>query len=122
MGGVYGIGGGAIIAPFLVTYLGLPVYTVAGGCPGRHFHDFCRGVCVFTASLRFYQPGHRLRWHPTGPWVFVRLRGLLGTYVGARLQKYLPEKLIHGTLGFLVAFLGFRYIYPFVEIMLALGG
>ena len=30
VGGVYGIGGGSIIAPFFVTYFGLPVYTVAG--------------------------------------------------------------------------------------------
>jgi len=30
VGGIYGIGGGAIIAPFFVTVFGLPVYTVAG--------------------------------------------------------------------------------------------
>lgn len=30
VGGIYGIGGGAIVAPFLVTFFGLPVYTVAG--------------------------------------------------------------------------------------------
>ena len=29
VGGVYGIGGGAIITPFLVSFFGLPVYTVA---------------------------------------------------------------------------------------------
>ncbi|MCK5426759.1 MAG: sulfite exporter TauE/SafE family protein, partial [Thermodesulfovibrionia bacterium] len=30
IGGVYGIGGGAIIAPFCVTFFHLPVYTIAG--------------------------------------------------------------------------------------------
>jgi len=30
VGGVYGIGGGSIIAPFFVSFCGLPVYTVAG--------------------------------------------------------------------------------------------
>jgi uncharacterized membrane protein YfcA len=30
--GVYGIGGGALVAPFLVAVIGLPVYTVAGAC------------------------------------------------------------------------------------------
>src|SRR5215208_3190811 len=30
IGGIYSIGGGSIIAPFLVTVFGLPVYTVAG--------------------------------------------------------------------------------------------
>jgi uncharacterized membrane protein YfcA len=30
VGGTYGIGGGAIIAPFLITFYSLPVYTIAG--------------------------------------------------------------------------------------------
>jgi len=30
IGGIYSIGGGSIIAPFLVTVFGLPVYTIAG--------------------------------------------------------------------------------------------
>lgn len=30
VGGIYGFGGGAIIAPFFVTFFRLPVYTVAG--------------------------------------------------------------------------------------------
>ena len=30
IGGIYGIGGGAMIAPFAMTILGLPAYTVAG--------------------------------------------------------------------------------------------
>ena len=30
VGGVYGIGGGAIMAPFLVSFFGLPVHAVAG--------------------------------------------------------------------------------------------
>jgi uncharacterized membrane protein YfcA len=30
VGGVYGIGGGAIIAPFVVSFFGLPIHTIAG--------------------------------------------------------------------------------------------
>jgi len=30
IGGTYGIGGGAIIAPFRMAIFGLPVYTIAG--------------------------------------------------------------------------------------------
>ena len=30
IGGAYGVGGGAIIAPFLVSFFGLPVHTIAG--------------------------------------------------------------------------------------------
>jgi uncharacterized membrane protein YfcA len=122
MGGVYGIGGGAIIAPFLVTYLGLPVYTVAGAALAGTFMTSVAGVC-FYSIIAVLPAGAQVAVAPDWTLGFLfGSGGLLGTYVGARLQKYLPEKLIHGTLGFLVAFLGFRYIYPFVEIMLALGG
>jgi uncharacterized protein len=36
--------------------------------------------------------------------------GLAGTYAGARLQRYLPERLIRGVLGTLVMLLALRYI------------
>jgi uncharacterized membrane protein YfcA len=37
IGGTYGIGGGSIIAPFLITIFGLPVYTIAGAHCWGHF-------------------------------------------------------------------------------------
>jgi uncharacterized membrane protein YfcA len=36
--------------------------------------------------------------------------GLVGTYAGARLQGYVPERLICGVLGTLVTLLAIRYI------------
>lgn len=36
VGGIYCIGGGAIIAPLLVSFFGLPVYTVAGAALTEH--------------------------------------------------------------------------------------
>ena len=45
IGGTYGIGGGAIIAPFCVAVFHLPVYTVAGAALTRDLSDFhCRGL------------------------------------------------------------------------------
>lgn len=41
VGGIYGIGGGAIIAPFFVTFFGLPVYTVAGAAL-RYIAEFLK--------------------------------------------------------------------------------
>ena len=37
IGGMYGIGGGAIIAPFLVTVIHLPVYAIAGAVLATRF-------------------------------------------------------------------------------------
>ncbi|SHE78291.1 hypothetical protein SAMN02745133_01119 [Desulforamulus putei DSM 12395] len=36
--------------------------------------------------------------------------GLLGTYVGARIQKFLPDKIIKMILTSLILFLAFNYI------------
>ena len=40
--------------------------------------------------------------------------GLAGTYVGARLQKYLPERWIRLLLGLLVTGVALNYIRQFV--------
>ena len=49
VGGIYGIGGGSIIAPFFVTFFGLPVYIVAGAA--------LMGTFVTSiAGVRFYKP------------------------------------------------------------------
>lgn len=47
IGGIYGIGGGAIIAPFCVSILGLPVYTVAGAALAGTFLTSIAGVIFY---------------------------------------------------------------------------
>ena len=47
VGGIYGIGGGAIIAPFVVSVLGLPIYTVAGAALAGTFLTSIVGVGFF---------------------------------------------------------------------------
>lgn len=47
MPGVYSIGGGSIIAPFLVAVVGLPVYTVAGATMLGTFVTSVAGVAFF---------------------------------------------------------------------------
>lgn len=101
IGGIYGVGGGAIIAPFAVVVLRLPVHTVAGAAMLATFITAVAGVSFF----------HLLGAHPD--WLLGGLfgaGGLAGTYVGARLQKYLPERWIRLVLGILVAALGAMYV------------
>jgi uncharacterized protein len=54
VGGIYGIGGGAIIAPFFVTFFGLPVYTVAGAALMGTFVTSVAGVIFYQAMAPFY--------------------------------------------------------------------
>ncbi|AEG13917.1 protein of unknown function DUF81 [Desulfofundulus kuznetsovii DSM 6115] len=113
IGGIYGIGGGAIIAPFVVSVLGLPVYTVAGAALAGTFLTSIAGVIVYHL-LSLTAAGAQASVSPD--WLLGALfgvGGLLGTYFGAYLQKYLPDRLIRGILGSLVTFLAVSYILQF---------
>ncbi|BAF58808.1 hypothetical membrane protein [Pelotomaculum thermopropionicum SI] len=113
IGGIYGIGGGAIIAPFCVSFLGLPVYTVAGAALAGTFLTSIGGVFFFSL-LAATPAGAQAAVAPD--WVLGALfgaGGLFGTYLGAWLQKFLPERFIRGTLGALVTFLAAQYILQF---------
>ncbi len=54
VGGIYGIGGGAIIAPFFVTFFRLPVYTVAGATLMGTFITSVAGVAFYQAIAPLY--------------------------------------------------------------------
>ncbi len=113
IGGTYGIGGGAIIAPFCVAVFHLPVYTVAGAALLGTFLTSIVGVFFYsvlpsTAGLA------------TSPdWALGFLfgaGGFAGMYLGARLQKYVPQKAIKIMLGIIIVSLALRYImHYFIE-------
>jgi uncharacterized protein len=110
IGGIYSIGGGSIIAPFLVTVFGLPVYTVAGATLIGTFVTSVAGVAFYEALAAMGFGGGV----PVAPdWLLgltLGVGGLAGTYAGARLQRHVPEGLIRGVLGALVTLLALKYI------------
>ncbi|MEW6182433.1 MAG: sulfite exporter TauE/SafE family protein [Bacillota bacterium] len=110
VGGIYGIGGGAIIAPFVVAVFGLPVYTVAGAALAGTFLTSIAGVGFFEILAQTsFGAGKVIR----PDWALGALfgvGGLAGTYIGARFQKYLPEKWIRILLGMLVTGLAVQYV------------
>ena len=111
VGGIYGIGGGAIIAPFFVTFFGLPVYTVAGAALMGTFVTSVAGVAFYQAIAPFY---------PTmsiaPDWLLGTLFGLggmAGMYLGARCQKYVPAGLIKWMLAAIIIFTALKYSIDF---------
>jgi uncharacterized membrane protein YfcA len=109
VGGTYGIGGGAIIAPFCVTVFRLPVYTVAGAALMGTFLTSVAGVFFYSVVPVRADLATAPDW-----WLgsLFGVGGLLGMYCGARLQKYVPQKFIKLTLGVLILFLAIRYLVP----------
>jgi len=110
IGGTYGIGGGAIIAPFCVAVFHLPVYTVAGAALMGTFLTSIAGVAFY--SIMPAREGLS-----TSPdWLLGILfgaGGFLGMYLGARFQKYVPQKFIKMMLGMVILFLAVKYIYQY---------
>jgi hypothetical protein len=113
IGGIYGIGGGAIISPFCVSILGLPVYTVAGAALAGTFLTSIAGV-IFYAILATTAVGATTNVSPD--WLLGALfgvGGLLGTYCGAYIQKYLKANVVKGIMAALILFLALTYIIQF---------
>jgi uncharacterized membrane protein YfcA len=111
IGGTYGIGGGAIIAPFCVAIFHLPVYTVAGAALLGTFITSVAGV-VFYSVMQI----HGLSTSPD--WLLGSLfgaGGFIGIYLGARFQKYVPQKLIRLLLGIIILFIAANYIIQYVS-------
>ncbi len=113
IGGVYGIGGGAIIAPFFVSFFGLPVYTVAGAALMGTFVTSVAGVVFYQLIAPFY-PDMAV----APDWALGFLfgaGGFAGMYCGARFQKFVPAKLIKWMLVVCIMIPAFRYIWAFIR-------
>ncbi|MGW5850676.1 TSUP family transporter [Streptomyces sp. NPDC055254] len=105
VGGVYGIGGGSLLGPVLVAR-GVPLTRVAPAALAATFTTSVAGAAAY-ALLAAVAPG------PVAPdWglgLACGAGGLIGGYLGARLQPRLPETALRVLLGSLAAALGALY-------------
>lgn len=108
IGGVYGIGGGSIIAPFMVSAFKLPVYTVAGAALAGTFLTSICGVAFFQMLSPWY-PSMAVApdW---GLGLLFGAGGVIGMYLGARCQRFVPARAIKSGLALTVCYLGFKYL------------
>jgi uncharacterized membrane protein YfcA len=106
VGGIYGIGGGSLLGPMLVGG-GLSVATVAPAALAATFLTSIVGVSTYgLLSLTTEEPVSP-HW-PTG--ILCGLGGLLGGYLGARLQPRVPETGLRILLGVLAVGLALTYV------------
>ncbi len=101
IGGIYGIGGGAIIAPFLVAVVGLSIYSVAGAALASTFITSLVGIAAFRTL------GVSPDWSLGA---LFGIGGAVGSYVGARAQRRLAERGVKALLAAMVSSLGLSYV------------
>jgi uncharacterized protein len=108
VGGIYGIGGGSILAPVLIGS-GRKPSEIAPAALASTFVTSVAGVITFTI-LSFHQHGSVAPDWPTG--IALGAGGLAGAYTGARLQSCMPDAVIRRLIGVLVIAIGIRYLWP----------
>src|SRR6202789_801028 len=107
VGGIYGIGGGSILAPVLIGS-GRPPSEVAPAALASTFVTSVAGVITFLI-LSVHQGASVAPDWPTG--IALGVGGLAGGYTGARLQSRMPDLVIRRLIGALVVATGIRYLW-----------
>jgi len=112
-GGIYGVGGGAMIAPFAMTLLRLPAREVAGAALLSTLVTSIVGIVSFELLAMTSLPAGAASRPDWQLGLLFGAGGLFGSYFGAGLQKHLPERFIRLYLGVLLAGLGVAYSVRF---------
>ncbi|MFF3558311.1 TSUP family transporter [Streptomyces tsukubensis] len=105
VGGIYGIGGGSLLGPILVGR-GMPVSRVAPAALASTFATSIVGATTF-ALLSLTSSGDIAPDWYLG--LACGLGGLIGGYLGARIQPHVPETALRLLLGTLAAAIGTLY-------------
>ncbi|WP_165077867.1 MULTISPECIES: sulfite exporter TauE/SafE family protein [unclassified Desulfovibrio] len=106
VGGIYGIGGGAIMVPFLIAFFGLPVHAVAGASLFCTFLTSVAGVGFYSLLAPFWpalgvQPDWLLG-------LLFGVGGMGGMYLGARCQKFVSARMLKYLLAAILLFTAIR--------------
>jgi uncharacterized membrane protein YfcA len=111
VGGIYGIGGGSVLAPVLIGS-GRKPSEVAPAALASTFVTSVAGVVAFSL-LAVHEHGPIAPNWPTG--IALGIGGPAGGYTGARIQSRLPDTLIRRIVGILVIAIGARYLWSGVS-------
>jgi uncharacterized membrane protein YfcA len=111
VGGIYGIGGGSLLAPVLVAG-GYLVARVAPAALVATFVTSCVGAATYAVLAATGEAGAAPDW-PLG--IACGLGGLVGGYLGASLQPRVPQRGLRMLLGSLAVALALAYLVAVVR-------
>ncbi len=100
--GAYGVGGGALMAPILVSIFSLPIYVTAAATLASTYTASILGIAYY--SILGYPPDIMLG-------AVIGFAGFAGIYVGARVQRFMPERAIRIVLAALSIALAAKLLF-----------
>jgi uncharacterized membrane protein YfcA len=103
LSGMFGIGGGVVIVPVLVTFLGFDFLSATG----TSLAALLMPVGIF-AVIAYYRAG-KLK-IPVSMWVGVGL--IFGSWAGANIAFALPVKILQMLYGFFLLYASWRFTEP----------
>ncbi len=108
IGTAYGIGGGSFIVPICIALYRLPVHAIAGATLTATF--LTSAIALGAYSILPAPAGVAVRPDWALGAVFG-IGGLAGAYLGARLQKHVPQKTLKTGLALLLFALAASYAW-----------
>jgi uncharacterized membrane protein YfcA len=106
IGGIYGIGGGSIIAPVLAS-TGMSIRAIAPAALTSTFVTSIVGIAAYGVLSLWHGGSVAPDW---ALGLFLGAGGLIGGYVGASVQGRIPERTLRRGLGLFALALGLRYL------------
>lgn len=111
VGGMYGIGGGAIIAPLLVSGFRLPVHAVAGAALAATGMTSLVAVAAYQGIALFDRSAAIAPDWTLG--LLFGFGGMVGMSLGARCQKRVSARALEWMMGLILVSVALRYIVGF---------
>jgi uncharacterized membrane protein YfcA len=106
LGGIYGIGGGSLLAPMLLA-MGFSVYEVAPATLAATFLTSLAGIATYQVLQVTHGGSIAPDWTLAA---FLGAGGFAGAYLGARWQRHVPELALRRLLGVLACAVAARYV------------
>jgi uncharacterized membrane protein YfcA len=112
VGGIYGIGGGSLLAPMLLL-AGFSAYEVAPATLAATFLTSIGGIITYQVLQASHGGAIAPDW---ALGAFLGAGGFAGSYCGARLQRRLPEASLRKLLGAIACLVALRYIQQGISV------